>query len=50
MWILIWWIVSPHHAQAIHREVFATEAECQARALIVPAPDGKIVHTHCSKE
>lgn len=27
-YVLIWWVIHPHHAQLIHREVYQTEAEC----------------------
>jgi hypothetical protein len=36
-YVLIWWIIHPHHAQVIHREVYQSEYECVKIELTLPA-------------
>jgi hypothetical protein len=45
-WILVWWIIHPHHSQVIHREVYASMAECVNIEAILPANS----RHHCSME
>jgi hypothetical protein len=36
-YVLIWWIINPHHSQAIHREVYQTEEQCKSAESALPA-------------
>jgi hypothetical protein len=45
-YILVWWIIVPHHSQVIHREVYASEEECVKSEFILPANS----RHHCSME
>ena len=50
-WILVWWIVNPHHSQVLHMERgFPSEAKCIEYGASIPAPVNKIVRWHCSLE
>jgi hypothetical protein len=44
-YILIWWIIMPHHAQKIHMEEYPTLEACHAAEQSIP-PDN--TRHHCS--
>jgi hypothetical protein len=47
--ILIWWVIHPHHMQVIHREVYPTQAACEIAGGSVPAHNAA-VRWRCSRE
>ena len=49
-WILVWWIVAPHHAQVMHLEHYDTEYACLKAGESLKAPPNKIVRWHCAGE
>jgi hypothetical protein len=49
-WILVWWIIHPHHAQVMHMERgFPSELACLQFAGALPVHNGE-VRWHCSLE
>jgi hypothetical protein len=50
-YLLVWWIVNPHHFQVLHLERgFQSEVECLTYAAHLQAPGGKVIRKHCSLE
>ena len=50
-WMLVWWIIHPHHSQVMHFEHgFATEAECMQYAAEIPGDRDVRLRWHCSEE
>jgi hypothetical protein len=50
-WILVWWIINPHHSQVMHLERgFGSEAKCLIYAAQLQAPVNKVIRWHCSQE
>ena len=47
--VLVWWIIVPWHSQVVHREVYATQAECESAGGAIPAHNNA-VRWHCSQE
>ncbi len=50
-WLLVYWIIYPHHPQAIHVRDFESHEACVAYvATIASAHRDKAIHWHCSQE
>jgi hypothetical protein len=51
MWVLVFWIVHPHHAQAVRIERgFTSESACVFHADQLRASTREDLHYHCGKE
>jgi hypothetical protein len=49
-WILVWWIIHPHHSQAVHIEKGIDSYESCVFKIAELAPRDKAVHWTCSEE
>ena len=48
MWILVWWVICPHHSQVLHIERdFKDQESCRSYAAST-LPSDKPVRWHCS--
>ena len=50
-YILIWWIINPHHYQNVHTvRGFASQTECAERGALLRASTAEPFYYHCSLE
>ena len=36
MWLLVWWVIHPGHAQRVHLEHYETESQCLTAEAALP--------------